>query len=141
MPIPTPTFPSLAEAVKVAAVEDVLEGRTRSVGDMRAARSKALIEYLSQGVDPITGNTLPNDHVCNHPDVIRALVLAARVMEKEEVHEAHRAEMQKMAEMDRAMMMKISDLELLKMTSRFDGIMETKLAPTLLGQLKKKLGS
>ena len=40
---------------------------------MNLARAKELLTALADGIDPFTGKTLPQDHICNHPDMIRAL--------------------------------------------------------------------
>lgn len=37
----------------------------------------SLLSILAQGIDPITGEILPDDHVCQQPAIIRALFLAA----------------------------------------------------------------
>ena len=43
--------------------------------------SKQLIEYLAKGIDPITGEVLPNESPYNNPDIIRALFLAVKALE------------------------------------------------------------
>lgn len=40
---------------------------------MDIARAKELVSALADGVDPFTGEVFPRDHICNHPDIIRAL--------------------------------------------------------------------
>ena len=40
---------------------------------MELARAKALLTELADGVDPLTGECLPADSVCNRPEIIRAL--------------------------------------------------------------------
>ncbi len=40
---------------------------------MDIARAKELISALADGIDPFTGELFPQDHICNHPDIIRAL--------------------------------------------------------------------
>jgi len=46
---------------------------------MDLARAKELISGLADGVNPLTGELLPDDSVCNQAEIIRALntVLAA----------------------------------------------------------------
>lgn len=39
---------------------------------MELTRAKRLLTALADGVDPFTGETLPDDSVCNRPDMIRA---------------------------------------------------------------------
>ena len=39
---------------------------------MDIARAKELLSALADGVDPFTGELFPRDHICNHPDIIRA---------------------------------------------------------------------
>ena len=36
-------------------------------------KAKEIISVLAEGIDPITGEVLPEDHVCNKVDVVRAL--------------------------------------------------------------------
>lgn len=40
---------------------------------MDIARAKELLSALADGIDPFTGELFPRDHICNHPDIIRAL--------------------------------------------------------------------
>lgn len=40
---------------------------------MDMQRAKELLSLLADGVDPFTGELLPEQHVCNRPDIIRAL--------------------------------------------------------------------
>ncbi|MCD8190770.1 MAG: hypothetical protein LUD78_11280 [Clostridiales bacterium] len=40
---------------------------------MELKRAKEILELLADGTDPLTGEQLPDDHVCNKPDVVRAL--------------------------------------------------------------------
>lgn len=40
---------------------------------MELARARALLTELADGVDPLTGECLPSDSVCNRPEIIRAL--------------------------------------------------------------------
>lgn len=40
---------------------------------MNAKDAYTLLETLMNGIDPITGELLPEDHVCQEPDVLRAL--------------------------------------------------------------------
>lgn len=42
---------------------------------MDIIRAKELVSALADGIDPFTGEILPRDHICNHPDMIRALHL------------------------------------------------------------------
>ena len=39
---------------------------------MDIMRAKEIVSALADGVDPITGELLPRDHVCNQAEVIRA---------------------------------------------------------------------
>lgn len=39
---------------------------------MDIARAKELLSALADGIDPFTGELLPQNHVCNQPDMIRA---------------------------------------------------------------------
>lgn len=46
-------------------------------------RAKEIIHCLADGVDPLTGEVLSSNHVCNQPDVIRALHVAERALQKD----------------------------------------------------------
>ena len=50
----------------------VLRGGERSRG-MELERARTLLTELADGVDPLTGECLPPDSVCNRPEIIRAL--------------------------------------------------------------------
>ncbi len=39
---------------------------------MDIVRAKELLSALADGIDPFTGELLPQDHVCNKPEMIRA---------------------------------------------------------------------
>ena len=40
---------------------------------MDTIRAKELLSALADGMDPFTGELFPPNHICNHPDIIRAL--------------------------------------------------------------------
>lgn len=40
---------------------------------MDMQRAKELLTVLADGVDPLTGEVLPEDHVCNKGEIVRAL--------------------------------------------------------------------
>lgn len=50
---------------------------------MDIERAKELISTLADGVDPLTGEVLGNDHVCNQPEIIRAMHVVLRELEKQ----------------------------------------------------------
>lgn len=39
---------------------------------MDIARAKELLSALADGIDPFTGEVLPQNHICNQPEIIRA---------------------------------------------------------------------
>ena len=39
---------------------------------MDIVRAKELLSALADGIDPFTGELLPQNHVCNQPEMIRA---------------------------------------------------------------------
>lgn len=45
-------------------------------GKMDALKAKELLSLLADGIDLFTGEILQEDHVCNEPDIIRALHFA-----------------------------------------------------------------
>lgn len=50
---------------------------------MYASYAEEIINALANGINPITGEILPSDNVCNEPDVIRALYTAAELLKKQ----------------------------------------------------------
>ena len=48
---------------------------------MDTSKARELLSILADGIDPFTGEILPEDHVCNEPDMIRALHLAVQHLE------------------------------------------------------------
>jgi len=48
---------------------------------MTPAEAKQVIDVLARGIDPATGEVLPEDSPLNSPHVIRALFLAAKALE------------------------------------------------------------
>ena len=40
---------------------------------MDLQRAKELLSGLADGVDPLTGEVLPEDHVCNKAEIIREI--------------------------------------------------------------------
>lgn len=51
---------------------------------MDVIRAKELLEALADGVNPLTGELLSKYDSCNQPDIIRALHVAVRQLEKSE---------------------------------------------------------
>ena len=45
--------------------------------------AKQLLESLADGMDPLTGEVLPQNDICNHPDIIRALHTILRELDRE----------------------------------------------------------
>jgi hypothetical protein len=48
---------------------------------MTPAEAKQIIEVLAGGIDPATGEVLPDDNPLSSPHVIRALFIAAKALE------------------------------------------------------------
>jgi hypothetical protein len=44
-----------------------------------------IIEALANGINPLTGDNLETDAVYNHPEVIRALFTALRILEQSQI--------------------------------------------------------
>ena len=40
---------------------------------MDITKAKGIVSALAEGIDPITGEILPENHICNNADVVRAL--------------------------------------------------------------------
>ena len=49
---------------------------------MDIQRAKELLEVLADGVDPLTGEVLPDDHVCNKGEIVRALHCAVEELSR-----------------------------------------------------------
>ncbi|MFY8042911.1 MAG: hypothetical protein ACOVOD_08280 [Rhodoferax sp.] len=49
---------------------------------MTPAEAKQIIDVLASGVDPATGEVLPEDNPLNSPHVIRALFIASKALER-----------------------------------------------------------
>ena len=47
---------------------------------MDKAKTIEIIEELANGIDPATGELLPDDHVLQQPDIVRALFNAAALL-------------------------------------------------------------
>lgn len=52
---------------------------------MKSAEAKAILELLVNGVDPVTGECLDDEHVCMQPLVMRALHCAIDALERRDV--------------------------------------------------------
>lgn len=48
---------------------------------MDITRAREIIEALAEGIDPTTGEVLPDNHVCNKGEIVRALYVALKTME------------------------------------------------------------
>jgi len=48
---------------------------------MEASQAVRVLQALADGIDPSTGEVLPEDNPCQRPQVIRALFLAVRALE------------------------------------------------------------
>jgi hypothetical protein len=48
---------------------------------METSHAVRVLKALADGIDPFTGKVLPEDNPCQHPQVIRSLFLAVRVLE------------------------------------------------------------
>ena len=49
---------------------------------MDVQRAKELLTVLADGVDPLTGEVLPDDHVCNKGEIVRALHCAVEELSR-----------------------------------------------------------
>jgi hypothetical protein len=65
-----------------AQAEALLSAFDRGSGNMDVERCHAIIKSLADGVDPATGEVFAASHVCQRPDVVRALYWAAQEMER-----------------------------------------------------------
>ena len=50
---------------------------------MNAMQAQEILQMLLNGIDPVTGEIFPDDHVCNEPNVIRAFHYAIAALGKE----------------------------------------------------------
>lgn len=100
---------------------------------MDIARAKEIVSALADGIDPFTGEILPRDHTCNHPDMIRALhqILGSLPESKKGVSAPNAGKPWSQAEQDKLVDefhsgMKLS--EIAKEHGRSRGSIEAKLA-------------
>ena len=49
---------------------------------MDVQRAKELLMVLADGIDPLTGEVLPDDHVCNKGEIVRALHCAVEELSR-----------------------------------------------------------
>lgn len=57
---------------------------------MDLQRAKELLSGLADGVDPLTGEVLPEDHVCNKAEIIRGVSLCSESVSGKGVEAATR---------------------------------------------------
>jgi hypothetical protein len=50
---------------------------------MELAQALPILEALANGSDPITGQALAAEHLCQHPQIVRALSLAVQVLRRQ----------------------------------------------------------
>ena len=60
---------------------------------MNNAKSKEILRALIQGIDPVTGNELPQDSVLQKSDVLRALLAGVAALELTTAREQRRAQL------------------------------------------------
>lgn len=60
--------------------ENISEGRGEATMDIQ--RTKELLEVLAEGIDPLTGEVLPDNHVCNKGEIVRALHCAVEALSR-----------------------------------------------------------
>lgn len=49
---------------------------------MSPIEAKSIIDALARGIDPATGEVITSDSIFNQPEVIRALFVASKALEK-----------------------------------------------------------
>lgn len=47
---------------------------------MTTAGAREILQPMLDGADPLTGEILPQEHICNYPEVMRALQTAISLM-------------------------------------------------------------
>ena len=50
-------------------------------------RAVEILQSLANGIDPITGKTLPSDSLYNNPDIIRALFICVQYVRSQQLEE------------------------------------------------------
>ena len=48
--------------------------------------AKGILKSLADGVDPLTGEVLPEDHICNQPEIIRAIYMVLMELSRGKQH-------------------------------------------------------
>jgi len=54
---------------------------------MNIDRAKEIVQALANGIDPVTGEILPQEHICNNVEVVRAFYLLLEKSDKEKTPE------------------------------------------------------
>lgn len=57
---------------------------------MDTVRARELLSALADGIDPFTGELLPQNHVCNQPEMIRAFHEILRIISQEKGQDSPR---------------------------------------------------
>ena len=55
----------------------------QSMTNLSSTEDTALLARLAEGIDPFTGEVLPNEHLLQHPQVVRALFHAIHALERQ----------------------------------------------------------
>ncbi len=56
---------------------------------MNIERAKELVSALAEGIDPITGEVLPSDHICNNAELVRAFYALLNQVNTEPKNKKH----------------------------------------------------
>ncbi len=100
---------------------------------MDITRAKEIISALAEGVDPVTGEVLPVDHVCNNGDVVRALYTLLQAGEIKNKSKSYENSGKKWSEEDDALLRQLFNqgvkiVEIQKRFMRSRGSIEARLA-------------
>ena len=100
---------------------------------MDIKKAREIVSALAEGIDPITGELLPGNHVCNNADVVRALYTLLQTNECKNKVKSYENSGKKWSEEDDTLLrqlfnqgVKISEIQKRFMRSR--GSIEARLA-------------
>lgn len=54
-----------------------------SMTNVLSSEDVALLAMLAEGVDPVTGEVLPSEHLLQHPRIVRALLHSVHALERQ----------------------------------------------------------
>ena len=110
---------------------------------MDIIKAKEIVTALAEGVDPITGEILPPDHVCNNTEVVRAFYAMLKIDTADKKKKIYENAGKKWSKEDDELLKQmfnqsINVSELQKKFNRSRGSIQSRLAKLGLIEINKK---